>query len=421
MLTEFEKNLEKYAEVILKVGLNLQPKQRLLIETPISFSDGVSFEAAPLVRIITKKAYQMGARLVDVIWGDEHLRLIRLQYSPKKLLREYPKWKIDARIDISKAGDANLLIISPNPDLLKDVDTSSILKFQLHLYKHYQPVSKLANTNALNWSAISIATQAWADKLFLDIPSNERVQKLWDIIFEICRITEDNPISAWQAHIEDLHKRCIYLNKKQYKELKLTSPETNLTIGLPEGHIWQGGSVTSKNGINFTPNLPTEEIFTLPDKDKVNGVVKITKQLLIQGQIIDEVILQFSKGLVIKANAKIGEKALNAILNFSKGAQRLGEIALVPHSSPISKTELLFYNLLIDENASNHIAIGSALRASLKNGINMTDDEFLSAGGNNSAIHLDMMIGSEEMNVDGITEDNKIESIMQNGEWAFKV
>ncbi len=421
MSIKFEENLEKYAEVILKIGLNLQPNQRLLIGGLGMSSDGVTFEAAPLIRIITKKAYQMGARLVDVIWADDHIRLIRLQNSPKKLLKEYPKWKVDAIINNSKAGGAVLRILSHNPDLLDDVDRGSILRFQLYLIKHLQPVSDLNRENPPNWSAISVPNKAWADKLFPDIPSNERIQKLWDVIFEICRITEDDPVYAWQTHNENLQKRCSYLNQKQYEQLKLTSPETNLTIGLAKDHIWRGGTLKSQKGIKFTPNLPTEEIFTLPHKDKVDGFVKITKKLIIEGQAIEEAILQFSEGRVIKANAKIGEDIINTILKIDEGAQRLGEIALVPHSSPVSKIEKLFYNLLIDENASNHIALGTGIRDSLKNGNKMTEEEFISAGGNHSTIHIDIMIGSEKMNVDGIMQDGEYEPIMRNGEWAFKI
>jgi len=419
MISDFEQNLEKYAEVILKVGLNLQPKQRLLIGGATTRYDGISFEAAPLVRIIAKKAYQMGARLVDVVWGDEQLRLIRFQYGPEKSLNEYPKWRIDARLDISQAGDANLHISSPNPDLLNGVDPNLILKFQLPLLKRLKPVLNLVTQYALNWLIISIPNKAWADKLFPDIPSNERIQKLWDIIFKVCRINEEDPISAWQIHNENLHKRCNYLNQKQYKALKLTSPETDLTIGLPKDHIWHGGSVTSQNGINFTPNLPTEEIFTLPHKDQVDGVVKTTKPVFYQGKVVDECLFKFSNGRIIEAQAKVGEETILKTIDMDEGARRLGEIALVPNSSPISKTGLLFYNILLDENASNHIAIGQALRDSLKDSKEFTDEDFMAAGGNNSIIHLDIMIGSGEMNVDGILEDETVEPIMRNGEWAF--
>ncbi|MFX1267899.1 MAG: aminopeptidase [Promethearchaeota archaeon] len=421
MKSEFEQKLEKYAEVILKVGLNLQPKQRLLIGGATSGYDGTSFEAAPLVRIIAKKAYQMGARLVDVVWSDEQLRLIRFQYGPKRSLKEYPKWRIDARMDISQAGDANLHIVTPNPDLLKDVNPNLILKFQLHLLKRLKPVLNFVTQYALNWLIISIPNRAWADKLFPNIPSNERIQKLWDIIFKICRITEENPTSAWQHHIENLHKRCDYLNQKQYRRLKLTSPETDLTIGLPTNHIWHGGSVTSQNGIGFTPNLPTEEIYTLPHKDRVDGVVKTTKPVFYQGKVVEECIFKFSNGRIIEAQAKVGQETILKTIDIDEGARRLGEIALVPNSSPISQTGLLFYNILLDENASNHIALGQALRNSLKGSKELTDEEFMAAGGNNSIIHLDMMIGSGEMNVDGILEDETVEPIMRNGEWAFTV
>jgi aminopeptidase len=421
MSSKFEQKLEKYAEIILKIGLNFQPKQRLLIGGATNSRDGVFFEAAPLVRIIAKKAYQMGARLVDVVWGDEQLRLIRFKYGPKKSLKEYPKWRIDARLNISQAGDANLHFTTSNPDLLNDVELGLIAKFQLHLHKHLKPVLDLVGQYALNWAIAAVPTQAWADKIFPDIPSNERIQKLWDVIFKICRIDEDDPISAWQEHNETLHKRCLYLNKKQYKALKLTSPETDLTVGLPKGHIWHGGSVKTNKGINFIPNLPTEEIFTLPHKDRVDGIVKTTRPVFYQGQVVDECVFEFSNGRIIKAEAKIGNEVIRKTIGIDEGARRLGELALVANSSPISQTGLLFYNILIDENASNHIAIGQAYRNSLKDGDIMTDDEFIAAGGNDSLLHIDFMIGSAEMNVDGILEDETTEAVMRNGDWAFEV
>ncbi|MHA2180242.1 MAG: aminopeptidase [Promethearchaeota archaeon] len=421
MSSKFEQKLEKYADVILKIGLNFQPKQRLLIGGPTSGYDGVPFEAAPLVRLITKKAYQMGARLVDVIWADDQLRLLRFLHGPRRSLKEVPKWRIDARYNTSQSGDAHINITYPNPDLLKDVDPSLILKFQLHLNRHLDPVIKLVTQYSSNWLAISAPNKAWADKIFPDLPSEERIQKLWEVIFKICRVDEDNPISAWEAHIEILQKRCDYLNQKQYRALKLTSPETDLTIGLPKDHVWHGGSVKSQNEIDFTPNLPTEEIFTIPHKDRVEGVVKTTKPVFYQGQVVEECMFTFSKGRIIEAKAKVGEDAILKTIEIDEGARRLGEIALVPHSSPISKTGLLFYNMLIDENASNHIAIGQAFQNSLRNGKELTDEEFITAGGNNSIIHIDFMIGSGEMNVDGILENGTAEPVMKNGEWTFEV
>ncbi|MHA2288306.1 MAG: aminopeptidase [Promethearchaeota archaeon] len=421
MSSEFEKKLEKYAEVILKVGLNLQPKQRLLIGGPNSAHDGVSFDMAPLVRIIVRKAYQMGASLVDVMWADEQSRPLRFKYGSKKSLRLYSKWRIDAKLDIAQAGDAFLDIMSPRPDLLEGVELSVILKFQLFMLKHIKPISDLSSQFAYNWLIIAIPNQSWADKVFPHIPSNKRIHKLWDLIFEMCGIKEEDPVSTWQKHDENLKKRCGHLNEKQYKALKLTSPETDLTIGLPYNHVWNGGSVKSKNGFNFQPNLPTEEIFTIPNKEEVNGVVKTTKPVLIQGQIIEDCIFKFTDGRIIEASARIGNDVIDKIINIDEGARKLGEIALVPHSSPISQIGLLFYNILIDENASNHIALGNAFRGSLKNGYTLSDEEFMTAGGNKSTLHLDLMIGSEKMNVEGVLTDDTTEPIMRNGEWAFEI
>lgn len=421
MSSEFEQKLEKYAEVILKVGLNLQPGQRLLIGGPTLDADGVPLESAPLVRLIAMKAYQMGARLVDVVWGDKQLRLLRFQNAPKYSIEEYPKWRIDARYDISKAGDANLHFLSPNPDLLSEVEPKLISQFQTSFYKQMKLVHELLTSNAFNWLVVSVPNDEWADKLFPDLPQNSRKDKLWDIIFEICRINHEDPISAWEIHNENLSKCSKYLNQKQYTALKLTAPGTDLMIGLPKDHYWEGGSSTAQNGIIFTPNLPTEEVYTMPHKDKVEGVVSTSKPVYYGGCTIENCRLKFSKGRIVEAKAEKGEEFLLKTIETDEGARRLGEIALVPHSSPISQSGLLFYNMLIDENASNHIALGQAYRESLKGGEALSDEDFMVAGGNNSLIHLDFMIGSGEMNVDGILEDETAEPIMRNGEWAFDV
>jgi len=421
MSSEFEQKLEKYAEVILKVGLNLQPGQRLLIGGPMLDADGVPLESAPLVRLITKKAYQMGARLVDVVWGDVQLRKIRFQNAPKDSIEEYPKWRIDSRYDISKAGDANVNFSSPNPDLLSEVDSELVSKFQTSYYKQMKHVYDLLTANAFNWLIVPFPNDDWADKLFPDVPQNSRKDKLWDIIFEICLINHEDPISAWEKHNIDLSKRCNYLNQKQYTALKLTAPGTDLMIGLPKNHIWDGGSTKAQNGIIFTANLPTEEVYTMPHKDRVDGVVSTSKPVYYGGYTVENCRFKFSKGRIVEATADKGENYLLKTLETDEGACSLGEIALVPHSSPISQSGLLFYNMLIDENASNHIALGQAYRESLKGGVTLTDEEFMAAGGNNSLIHLDFMIGSGEMNVNGILDDETIEPVMQNGEWAFEV
>jgi len=272
----------------------------------------------------------------------------------------------------------------------------------------------------LNWTFATAPIEGWIETVFPDLSPEKRETKMWNIIFDICRVKQKDPVSAWNDHIDQLNARKNYLNHKKYNFLKLKAPGTDLAIGLPEGHTWQGGCLKDPHGIPFVPNLPTEEIFTVPHKDKTEGVVVATKPLH-EEVMIEDFILTFSKGKVVEFTAKKGEKMLQEILEIDEGSSCLGEIALVPHSSLISQSGLVFQNMLIDENASCHIALGKGITFALENGFNMSDEEFMAAGGNNSLIHVDFMIGSDKMNIDGITEDGKAEAIMRNGEWAFEV
>ena len=420
MFSEFEQNLEKYAEVILKVGLNLQPGQRLLIGAPIPPNYGTPLELAPLVRIITEKAYQMGARFVEVLWDDEQLKLIRFQHAPRDSFEEFPTWRTDAQFEFAKAGDAVLIIVAFNPDLLKDQDSNLFMTTLQTYIKHDKPFSDLRHQDTMNSLIIAAPTEGWANKLFPNLPKETGKTKLWDIIFDICRVKNKDPISAWEEHIKNLEARCNFLNKKHYKYLKLVAPGTDLTIGLPSKHNWQAARNTSKNGIDFVGNIPTEEVFTLPHKDKTEGFVSVTKTFS-QQVLIEDLKLYFSEGKIVKATAKTGEAFIQGILDTDEGTRRLGEIALVPHSSPISQSEILFYNRLIDENASCHIALGNAWRSCLEDGNTMSDDKFSAEGGNISKLHYDFMIGSGEMDVDGLLENGTAEPIMRNGEWTFDV
>lgn len=419
MSSEFEVNLEKYAEIILRVGLNLQSGQRLLIGTaPLNY--GAPIELAPLVRLITKKAYQMGARFVEVLWDDDQLKLIRFQNAPRDSFEEFPTWRTDVEYEFAKNGDAMLFIVAFNPDLLKEQDSSLFMTtFQTYI-KHSVPFSDLRHQDAMNNLVIAAPIEGWADKLFPNLPKESRITKLWDIIFDICRVKKQDPISAWEEHIKNLKARCNILNKKQYKYLKLVAPGTNLTIGLPKKHNWQAAQSISKNGIAFVGNIPTEEVFTLPHKDMTEGFVSLTKPFS-RTVLVKDLKLYFSEGKIVKAITTNGEEFINGILDTDEGTRRLGEIALVPHSSPISQTGMLFYNLLIDENSSCHIALGNAWRSCLEDGNTMSDDKFSALGGNISKLHYDFMIGSEEMDIDGILDDKTVEPVMRNGEWAFKV
>ncbi len=419
MSSEFGQNLENYVEVILKLGLNLQKGQRLLIGilgigTPL-------LELAPFVELITKKAYQMGAKFVEVIWNDPQLHLIRFQHAPRDSFEEFPTWISNAYLEFAEKGDAILQLCANIPDLFVDQDPELMAIRSKTAAKHFKPFNDLRSKNATNWTVVAAPVDGWTDKVFPDLPPNNRKAKLWEIIFEICRIKYDDPVLAWQDHINQLAVRSNYLNQRQYVALKLVAPGTDLKIGLPKRHIWLSGSMTNQNGIDFTANIPTEEVFTLPHKDKTEGVVTATKPLYYKGSQIEDFTLTFSKGKVIKATAVKGQEFLDQFIKFDEGMSRLGEIALVPHSSPISQSGLLFYNGLIDENASCHIALGRGYSFCLENGEKMSDEEFMTAGGNVSLIHMDFMIGSGEMNIDGFTEDGTAEPIMRKGEWAFEV
>ncbi len=410
---DFEQNLQKYADIAIKVGLNLQPGQRLLIFSPITEW------TVPLVRKLAVSAYAAGARYVDVLWNDEQLTLLRLQHAPKDSFEEFSKWRFDGGLEAARNGDALLGILASDPELLSGQDSESIATLRKTSAIQGKPTSEITSRNGTNWLGISASFQAWANKVFADMPEEDRVASLWDAIFDISRVKEADPVAAWQAHIDNLFARRDTLNQKQYHALKLTGPGTNLTIGLPASHHWEGGRETTESGIEFTPNIPTEEIFTAPHNTRTEGTVTATKPLNLSGTLIEDFSLTFHEGRVTAAKAGKGEEHLQKLLDTDDNARRLGEIALVPHSSPISQYNRLFYNTLIDENASCHVALGRAYKMCLDGGTTMTDEEFAAAGGNISLIHVDFMIGSGEMDIDGVREDGTAEPLMRAGEWAF--
>jgi aminopeptidase len=415
---QFEENLEKYAEVTIKVGLNLQPGQRLLIGIPTQGNLGTPIDLAYLVRLISKKAYQSGARLVEVLWDDDQLRLIRFQYAGKDTFEEFPIWRADAANETAREGSAVLIIHAPDPDLFLQQDPSLLNISRQAGLKHIKPFSDLQSKNHMNWTVITAPREGLLKKVLPELPPEERQDKFWEVLFKICRIDQPDPISAWMDHIHDLTMRRDYLNRKQYHALKITGPGTDLTVGLPKAHIWTTARMTSQNGIPFTANIPTEEVFTIPHKDRIEGVVSSSKPLSYGSTYIEDFSLTFSEGKVVGASSRVGEESLHKILETDEGASMLGEVALVPHHSPISQLDLLFFNTLIDENAASHIALGRAFRFGIEGGETMSDEEFASIGGNQSLIHVDFMIGSGEMDVNGLKEDGTIEPIMCNGDWA---
>jgi len=411
MLPNFEANLQTYAELIVKVGLNLQPNQRLLVIAPLP--------SAPLVRQAAMCAYQNGARLVDVFYGDEQLLLTRFQYAPRDSFEEEIRWPWNEAFQYAQNGDAVLQIVGTDPDLLKGQDPALVQAYNLARSKTLKPFSLEVARNNLNWLIAGYAGASWADKVFPDLPPNQREDRLWQAVFDICRVTQPDPIAAWQQHLQHLAQRRAYLTQKQYAALHYTAPGTDLTIGLPRGHIWMGGSVQTPQGAPFMPNMPTEEVFTVPHKEQIHGTVKASKPLSYNGALIEDFSLTFDEGRVVDVQAGSGEAVLRNMIATDEGAASLGEVALVPYSSPISQSSLLFFNTLFDENAACHIALGRGLRFCLHNGATMSEEELSVQGINYSLIHVDFMIGSDRMNIDAITADGRREALMRNGEWAF--
>lgn len=421
MRTDFEKNLEKYAEVAVKVALNVQPGQRVLIGRPAHGVYGIPIELAPLVRLITAKSYDAGARLVDVIWNDDELRRIRFKHGNPKDIEEFPTWRSAAAIESAEAGDAMLSLYAEDPALLKGQDPDLIGKFTQANSKHMARYFQLVTINNMNWAVMTAPIAGWVEKIFPKLTPKKAMEKAWDTLFDICRIKTANPVAAWKKHVKDMVLRSDYMNKKQYQALKIKAKGTDLTVGLPKGHIWTCTRMKSKGGIEFTANVPSEEIFTAPHNKKTDGYVTLSRPLHYGGRTAEGLRVTFKDGKVVDAKAKKGLELAEKIFNTDEGARHLGEMALVPHGSPISKSGIVFHNTLIDENASNHIAFGRAYRFGVKGGEKMTDAQFDKVGGNTSLIHIDCMIGTGDTDIDGITAKGAAEPVFRAGEWAYKV
>ena len=416
--------LQKYAEAVVKVGLNLRAGQRLIITNAVA--RGVPPAARPFVHEITRAAYAAGARFVDAIWGDEEMLRIRLQNAPTDSFSEYPKWHVHGLMDIIKNGDALLSIYANDPDIYRGLDSERLGAMQKSHLENYQEIGINVTRNAINWCVVAAAAPAWAAKIYPDLKPKEAEEKLWQAIFETTRSMEPDPIAAWDEHIKNLRKRADYLQAKKFSALHYrgTSPgdkseNTDFTLGLPRGHKWITAQSLAENGIVFTANMPTEEIFTLPDRHRADGVVTATFPLSYGGSLIEDFSVVFENGKIVKVGAKKNEAILQKLVDTDEGSRRLGEVALVPASSPIASRGHLFYNTLFDENASCHIAIGRGYRFTLTGGEELTDEEFNAAGGNTSLNHVDFMIGSPQMDIDGLKEDGTREPVMRSGEWAF--
>jgi aminopeptidase len=389
----------------------------LIIIGPLA-NGGVSLDAAPLVRRVTESAYRAGAQFVETLWGDEALQLARFTHASRDTFDQFSSWFPAALADHVHAGHAVLSIYANDPDLLKDQPAELVGAVQKAVSKAMRPFREHVSKNGANWSVIAAPSAGWAARVFPDLPPERRIDALWDAISRLVRLDRPDPVAAWEEHLAALAARRDFLNARRYSALKYRGPGTDLTLGLAPGHQWVSGRSTSLNGIPFAPNLPTEEVFTMPHRDRVDGTVRATKPLSYGGTMIENFSMTFEGGRVVRFSAERGEAVLKTLLDTDPGAARLGEVALVPHNSPVAQSGLLFYNTLFDENAASHVALGSAYKFTTAGGEAMNDEQFEQAGGNRSATHVDFMIGSGELDIDGVRGDGGVEPLMRRGEWA---
>ncbi|EJL42923.1 aminopeptidase [Brevibacillus agri] len=406
----FELLFDRYADLAVKVGVNVQPMQTLVVTAPLS--------AAPFVRKVARKAYEAGAKHVHIDWTDDELTRMKYDLAPDEAFADYPQWKAKGLEEMAENGAAFLYINSTNPDLLKGVKLERIATANKAAGQALRTFRNYTMSDKVSWSVIAVPSPEWAAMVFPDLPADEQVPALWDAIFRATRVDTDDPVQAWHEHHATLNSKVEQLNAKQYRYLHYEAPGTQLTIELPDRHIWIGGGSVNEKGAAFMANMPTEEVFTAPKKDGVNGTVRSTKPLSYHGNVIENFTLTFEQGKIVSVSAEKGEEALKQLVATDEGSHYLGEVALVPHQSPISLSNIIFYNTLFDENASNHLAIGSAYSVNIEGGAAMSQEELAARGINTSLVHVDFMIGSAEMNIDGETADGVREPLFRNGNWA---
>jgi aminopeptidase len=402
--------LDRLAEVAIKIGLQLKPGQDLLLTAPTV--------ALPLVRRIAEHAYKAGAGLVTPILTDEEVTLSRYRFGPDGSFDRSAGWLYEGMAKAFNDNTARLAIVGDNPMLLAGEDPAKVARASKANSMAYKPALERIVNFDINWNIIAYPSPAWAKLVFPDDEENVAVAKLADAIFAASRVDNDDAVASWKKHNAVLRERTEWLNGQRFDSLRYSGPGTDLVIGLADGHEWQGGDSTAKNGITCNANIPTEEVFTTPHARRVTGHVVSSKPLSYQGSLIDNIAVRFEEGRIVDAKASRGAEVLNKVLDTDEGARRLGEVALVPHSSPISKSGLLFFNTLFDENAACHIALGQCYSKCFVDGGNLTPEQIAAQGGNKSLIHIDWMIGSDQIDIDGVHADGRRVPVFRKGEWA---
>ena len=405
-----QNKLEKLAEVAVQVGLGLEEGQDLIMTAPI--------EALPLVRLITEQAYKAGAGLVTTLYSDPEATLARYKYGHDLSFDRATGWLFDGIGEAFDNNAARLAISAENPMLLANEDPEKVGRANKAMSVASTPMRKRIVDFNINWNIVSYPSADWAKQVFPHDSEEIAVKKLAEAIFAASRVDLSDPVGAWAEHNKTLAAKSKWLNGHNFAALHFNGPGTDLTIGLADNHEWMGGAAKAKNGIVCKPNIPTEEVFTTPHATKVEGYVRSSKPLSHQGTLIDNIEARFEGGRIVEAKASKGEEVLIKMLDTDAGARALGEVALVPHSSPISQSGILFYNTMFDENAACHIAQGQCYSKCFRGSENLSEDQVRANGGNSSQIHVDWMIGAAETDIDGITRSGERIPVFRNGEWA---
>ena len=405
----FALNLKKYADLAVQTGANVQTGDQVYLQ--------IAVDQAPLARLIVASAYKSGASRVMVQWQDDTMKRLDLNHMGDAELDEVPPYEAAMYDYWVNQGAKRITVVSADPDNLGSVDSRRVARYNAGHQKAYAQLSNAISSNQISWTIIAAASPKWAEKVFPDDDAATAVDKLWTEIFKTTRIDKDDPEAAWQAHVDKLNEKAKWLNAQQFDAIHYSAPGTDLTVGLPKHHLWQAAGSTNPKGEFFIPNMPTEEVFTGPDKHRIDGTVASTKPLSYAGNVLEGMHFTFKNGQVINYKADRGQAVLDDLFKI-RGAKSLGEVSLVPDPSPISQSGIIFFNTLFDENASDHMAFGQAYPFTVEGGVEMTPPQRDRVGLNDADTHVDFMMGSAQMNIDGISKEGQLVPIFRNGDWA---
>lgn len=408
----FEEKLAQYARLVARCGINVEEGQDIVLRSSVAFAD--------FTRMVVKELYEAGAREVIVHWSDDQIARMRYDYAPLEVFEKYEQWRVDSVLTYAKNDAAFVTITGSDPEIFKGVDAAKMIAAGKAADAATREFHDMMLRSAFKWNVVAVPSVNWAKKVFPDVSAEEAVEKLWEAIFHALRIGEGDAVARWKAHGTNLRGKCDMLDKYQFVSLHYkNSLGTDFTVGLPKNHRWEGGTDTSPKGIEYFANMPTEEVFTMPHRQKCEGRLVSALPLSYEGNMIVDFTLDFKEGKVVDFSAKEGQDVLERMLNMDENARYLGEVALVPQKSPVAEQEILFYHTLFDENASCHFALGACYPTNLIGGAELSEEELRERGGNTSMIHVDFMVGTSDLSVVGTTADGEEVQIFKDGNWAI--